>query len=208
MLTKEENILFAAEKLFAQKGFKGTSTREISSAADVNISMISYYFGSKEKLYEEVLMYRANQSRNFASEVLSRTDINEWEKLILIIERFSENIKTNKDYYIIMQREQLHTNNPSIKKMLRETKMSFMTMYSQLLEEGCEKGVFKNKVPSYLLHSTISGTLFFSINTKKMYKEFLGVKGSDESFEEDFYKELNQHIKNILKHLLGYEEHT
>lgn len=52
MVSKEENILFAAEKLFAEKGFEGTSTREISKAANVNISMISYYFGSKEKLYE------------------------------------------------------------------------------------------------------------------------------------------------------------
>ena len=42
MISKEENILFAAEKLFAEKGFTGTSTREISKAANVNISMISY----------------------------------------------------------------------------------------------------------------------------------------------------------------------
>ncbi len=48
MISKEENILFAAEKLFAEKGFEGTSTREIAKAANVNISMISYYFGSKE----------------------------------------------------------------------------------------------------------------------------------------------------------------
>ena len=60
MISKEENILFAAEKLFAEHGFQGTSTREISKAANVNISMISYYFGSKEKLYEKLVEYRMN----------------------------------------------------------------------------------------------------------------------------------------------------
>ena len=61
MISKEENILFAAEKLFAEKGFEGTSTREIAKDANVNISMISYYFGSKEKLYEKLVEYRMNE---------------------------------------------------------------------------------------------------------------------------------------------------
>ncbi len=60
-MTKEENILFCAEKLFAEKGFEGTSTREISKEANVNISMISYYFGSKEKLLQRIFEYRMTE---------------------------------------------------------------------------------------------------------------------------------------------------
>ncbi len=44
-------IIRASKKLFAQNGFDGTSTRDIVSAAGVNISLISYYFGSKENLF-------------------------------------------------------------------------------------------------------------------------------------------------------------
>ncbi|MGX8710289.1 MAG: TetR family transcriptional regulator [bacterium] len=44
-------IIQAAKKLFAQNGFDGTSTRDIVSSAGVNISLISYYFGSKENLF-------------------------------------------------------------------------------------------------------------------------------------------------------------
>ena len=47
---KQIQILETAEKLFAENGFDGTSVRQISKAADINIAMISYYFGSKEKL--------------------------------------------------------------------------------------------------------------------------------------------------------------
>ncbi len=46
---KQLQILEVAEKLFAANGFDGTSIRDIASEAEVNIAMISYYFGSKEK---------------------------------------------------------------------------------------------------------------------------------------------------------------
>ena len=44
-------LLYTALRLFAQNGFAKTSTREIASAAGVNISAISYYFGDKAGLY-------------------------------------------------------------------------------------------------------------------------------------------------------------
>jgi TetR/AcrR family transcriptional regulator len=50
-----ENIITAAIPLFAAKGLNGVSVRELAGAADVNLSMISYYFGGKEGLYSAVL---------------------------------------------------------------------------------------------------------------------------------------------------------
>lgn len=54
----DKKILYSAEKLFADKGFAATSTRDIAKSAGVNVSMISYYFGSKEKLFEEIFKVR------------------------------------------------------------------------------------------------------------------------------------------------------
>lgn len=50
-----EQILQAAAKLFAQKGYEATSTREIMEAAGVTKPMLYYYFGSKEGLCRTVL---------------------------------------------------------------------------------------------------------------------------------------------------------
>ena len=44
-------LLNAALRLFAEKGFANTSTRELATAAGVNIAAISYYFGDKAGLY-------------------------------------------------------------------------------------------------------------------------------------------------------------
>jgi AcrR family transcriptional regulator len=50
----KDRLLDVAEGLFCKHGFKGTSIRDIAAAADCNVASVNYYFGSKEKLYEEV----------------------------------------------------------------------------------------------------------------------------------------------------------
>src|SRR3546814_16701921 len=46
----KDRILGAAEELFAQHGFAGTSLRQVTSRADVTIAAVNYHFGSKENL--------------------------------------------------------------------------------------------------------------------------------------------------------------
>lgn len=48
-------LIATATRLFAERGLHGVSIRELSKAAGVSISMISYYFGGKEGLYASVL---------------------------------------------------------------------------------------------------------------------------------------------------------
>ncbi|MHB8911302.1 MAG: TetR/AcrR family transcriptional regulator [Lysobacter sp.] len=54
----KDRILGAAEELFAQFGFTGTSLRQVTSRADVNIAAVNYHFGSKENLINEVFRRR------------------------------------------------------------------------------------------------------------------------------------------------------
>jgi len=49
-----QRLLDSAEELFCEKGFKGTSVRDIAASAKCNIASVNYYFGGKEKLYHEV----------------------------------------------------------------------------------------------------------------------------------------------------------
>ena len=56
-------ILDAAEVLFAEKGFAGTSSRDITSSAGCNLASINYYFGGKDNLYKDVCKRRLNVLR-------------------------------------------------------------------------------------------------------------------------------------------------
>ena len=57
----KDRILSAAEELFAVHGFAGTSLRQVTSAADVNIAAVNYHFGSKENLVNEVFRRRMDE---------------------------------------------------------------------------------------------------------------------------------------------------
>ena len=58
MTSTRDRILDTAEICFAQRGFDGTSLREITSLADVNLGAVNYHFGSKSALFDEVLRRR------------------------------------------------------------------------------------------------------------------------------------------------------
>lgn len=51
-----DRILIEAGKIFARKGFRATTVREISDAAEVNLASINYYFGDKKSLYIETVV--------------------------------------------------------------------------------------------------------------------------------------------------------
>ncbi len=60
--TKRERIVDAAGELFAERGFDGTTVRDICQAADANVAAVNYYFGDKQRLYVEAVV-RAHRWR-------------------------------------------------------------------------------------------------------------------------------------------------
>lgn len=116
---KDENskirILEAATKLFAQKGFDGTSIREICKKAEVNLCMISYYWGGKQELYqgiiENLLEKQIEYSKNFLDLNKNPKDmsVDECSDLLLTIsEKFVDFFYTNisSDLIVILLKEQ------------------------------------------------------------------------------------------------------
>ncbi|MBB1472028.1 TetR/AcrR family transcriptional regulator [Luteimonas sp. MC1782] len=66
----KDRILGAAEELFALHGFGGTSLRQVTSRADVNIAAVNYHFGSKENLINEVFRRRMDEMSRRRLELL------------------------------------------------------------------------------------------------------------------------------------------
>ena len=70
MKDKRAHIIETAMDLFAGKGYEGTSIRDIAEKASVNLAMVNYYFGSKEKLFENIVEYKSSLTRGLLDEIL------------------------------------------------------------------------------------------------------------------------------------------
>jgi TetR/AcrR family transcriptional regulator, regulator of cefoperazone and chloramphenicol sensitivity len=73
-LETRERLLKAAERLFADRGFKNVTVRDICQAARANVAAVNYHFGDKLGLYREVLQaaIEAMRDTNGAEEQLRR----------------------------------------------------------------------------------------------------------------------------------------
>jgi AcrR family transcriptional regulator len=85
--TKRERIVDAAGELFAERGFDGTTVRDICQAADANIAAVNYYFGDKQRLYIEAVV-RAHRWR------MERVKLPEWAADTTPEQKLADFIKT------------------------------------------------------------------------------------------------------------------
>lgn len=61
---RRQEILMAAMELFAKKGFRGTTTRDLATQADINEAIIFRHFNNKEELYSAILEYKAAEAQD------------------------------------------------------------------------------------------------------------------------------------------------
>jgi AcrR family transcriptional regulator len=69
---RRQEILSAAIELFAKKGFRGTTTRDLATQADVNEAIIFRHFNTKEELYSAILQHKVGESSDSRFEELER----------------------------------------------------------------------------------------------------------------------------------------
>ena len=109
-------IINAAIVLFANKGYESTTTREICKYAEVNLSLISYYFKNKEGLYLSIIESIVNYGLTFlkddiekANDILSMSYQEKTKLLLSLLEKYttflySESVPNN--FVILMLKEQ------------------------------------------------------------------------------------------------------
>ena len=87
----KERLLDAAERLFAERGFAGTSMRAVTQAADASVSAANYHFGSKKALLQAALLRRLeplNRRRLEALDALEAAAGDEPVSLEALLEAF------------------------------------------------------------------------------------------------------------------------
>src|SRR5678809_1123489 len=141
---KQVQIMETAEILFAEKGFNGTSVRDIAEKANVNLAMISYYFGSKDKLLEALFSYRGEYFKLKLETMIEDKELTSLEKMNTLIDHYIEKIMQQQCFSRIMIREQVLNHTGITAELILQMKKKNQELISKLIHQGQKKGEFKN----------------------------------------------------------------
>lgn len=200
---KQIQILEVAETLFAEKGFDGTSIRDISKEAKINVAMVSYYFGSKEKLLESLVLFKTSGLKEQLVDLIDE-NLDPFDKINKLIELYINRLNCNRGIYRI-----LHFELASKKRVLElqsfsDIKKANLKSLELIIQEGQAKGVFRKDVIIPLLTPTILGTYFHFQMNKPFFEDILDLK-TEEAFNNYVKNDLTKHIQQTIKALLIYE---
>ncbi len=200
---KQIEILQVAEKLFSEHGFDGTSVRDIAKEANINIAMISYYFGSKEKLLEALIINRISDLR-MELENLFKESLSPFEKIDKLIELYITRINKNCGMYQIIHFEIMSKKRDINYDAFNEVKKYNLQVLKNIIEEGQSKGLFAKNINVALIPPTIMGTYFHFQMNKPFYSDLFDLK-TKEDFNNYVHTDLTKHIQKTIKALLVYE---
>ena len=203
---KQIQIMEAAEELFAEKGFDGTSVRDVAKEAGVNLAMISYYFGSKEKLMESLFKYRGAFIKMQLESMIENKELSSLEKVYALIDNYIERIIKQQCFHKIMAREQMVDLKGTTTRLIYELKRTNQELVKKLIQEGQKKGDFKKNIDVPLMMATLVGTTSHLVTAQHYYRKLNNLESlSDEEFKKHIKKKLSNHLKSLFKAILSYE---
>lgn len=170
-----ERILQAAVKVFAQRGLGGARINLISRAARSNERMIYYYFGSKEKLFIEVLgsIYRDMWEAERALDL----DLSNPVAALEAIVRFTMNhYLTHPEMLALLNNENLHKGKyVSKSQTMKQLSSPALDLMQRIYRRGVELGVFRRGIPPLHIYLSILALNYFYVSNRYTLSAFLGI---------------------------------
>lgn len=149
---RREEILDAAEKLFAAKGFDNTSTGDILDAVGIARGTLYYHFKSKEEILDGVIGRITNRLMQDAGEIV-------WKKELPVLERLTKAIMSlnveSKIGYEIMEQVHRPQNALMHQKMQATLLAGINPILTELVKEGIEQGICHTRYPESVVEMTI-----------------------------------------------------
>ncbi len=200
---KKEHIMNHAIALFADRGVEGTSIRELALEANVNVAMINYYFGSKDKLVEAIIEDKMTYMKDKIEEMQSNETLSEIDKIDIIIEGYVTRKLAGAVFNKFLYKELMDTKRDAIHQLLTKSFATNAKNIAAIIESGIAKKVFK-EVDSMLTVASMIGTISYVMMSKSFCNKLLQKPDTNEPYtDEEFKERLINHIQKLIHtHLL------
>ncbi|MFM6954255.1 MAG: TetR/AcrR family transcriptional regulator [Sphingobacteriaceae bacterium] len=176
-IDKKEALLDSAERLFADLGYEGASTRRLATEAGVNIAMLNYYFGSKEGLFRAVVERRLATFRQTLIN-LNEENISPWDKLYRCMELYVTRMVSNTHFHRLIHRELSVEQRSEMSDFITEGLLRNIEEVKRIIEEGIAIGAFR-KVDVEMTVASIFGTNYYVLNANAISSKMLGENLND-----------------------------
>lgn len=190
----EDVIKQAAKRLFFVEGRFNATTQEIADAAGVNRTLLNYYFRSRNKLFDLVLMdarkhFKKKMKFVFQSDISFREKIEQFIDIYLAEAIAYPYLET----YMVARLNQKLAKNEIPQEHEEQTKNE-IEKFLEVIESEMEKGTIKKMTPIHFIWNLVS-LLSFPIVMKPMYKRILDLN-------DNAYQKLIEDRKGIILSML------
>lgn len=194
-----QELLDVAEKLFAERGFKSTTVKDICSATGVNVSLVSYHFGGKEEIYRKVISRFGKMRYDEAVRLLkcerAPKDLDEFTyRLEIFFQEMYLRSSQLPQILRIIEREKMN----GLPYAEEEFRKYFLPCFQELvsyLNMGKKAEFFSGQIDMRLVAHALLSSLNELIINRALFKKMLKMDlGSDRALKEALHQLLEHHL--------------
>jgi TetR/AcrR family transcriptional regulator len=187
---RRQDLIDAASKLFAERGFDSVSVREVADDAGVTPAMISYYFRDKQGLQRAVLESGLDHLLEAITQIASHYDGAMIDAFISTYIRV-----INDDPWIpqLMVREVLSRDTPYRDVIVERFASKAATIMPAGIAQDIKSGYLREDMDPRLMLFSLIGMCLFPYIAAPLLQPVFGV-----DFDETFADRLTQHTKNLF----------
>ncbi|MPR35181.1 TetR/AcrR family transcriptional regulator [Salmonirosea aquatica] len=155
----EEKIKSAARTIFHKKGFAATRTRDIAEEAGLNLALLNYYFRSKQKLFDLIMLESMQQFLTSMTGMFNDRETSLEKKIELLVSNYIDLLTEEPDIPLFILSEL--RNNPQ--ELVSKIKVKEVLMKSYLmkqLQQAVEEGIIAPINPLHFIMNIMGLTVF------------------------------------------------
>ena len=171
-----------AQTLFAERGFAGTTIREIAEQAGVKSSLLYHYYSNKEALYLSLLEAAVSELGAQVERIAANTDTPE-TKIRQLVQAFFDHFQAKPEHFQLMQRA-MGEYSPAAKSLAQCWLSRAFGALHAITAEGVKHGLFR-PLPPHLLAFAIVGILVQTVHFHKVAEDISAHLSSEHLFDEE-----------------------
>src|SRR5947208_307575 len=182
-MTRRDELLDLAARLFAERGFRATTVRDIAEAAGILSGSLYHHFDSKESMVDEILTRFQEELFGRYEEIVAR-GLGPRETLEAVVVASCESIDRHQAEVAIYQNEAKYLAEFERFGYLRDRNRQFHKLWAGILEDGVRAGVFRPDLDVELVYRFIRDTVWVAVHwyrpggeltAHQIAKQYLGI---------------------------------